>query len=468
MPIAFLLTPFSPEAAGDEDPEIFAGVQQAIADAAAEADVQVQRASDIFAAGIVVEQIRAAIESADVVIGVCTGKNANVFYELGLAEILGHKPILVAASVVDLPFDVRHWRAQLYGNPESLSSLVERLRQAIEETLAARSGEPRLTLPEPPSGAAATALVAVPDATTTSIQPLSELHQLLRDGDRVSFNEELKQRVLSVAGFHAEMARTNQAQQPSESLLSESASERFQLIDGVAKWLVPAFEYRPEWCAQPLQTIVDWWPRSPTEGGSGFTLWFHFHQAWLHPLLSTLLATAVAQQAWSNVGLLLGLRTPGDASRRGDAEQLLMSAEFTWPDGLGGNAGLAFDEWLRYLELSRIADDLLGENSTIDLACGANLALGLARCVLDSIDSDEQSEPDPYALAAFAPYYCERIRWAASRFDTSEDAARALGATDLREFRNIAERWYPRLITRRDERKALSTCRTWAEAAGRA
>ncbi len=50
---------------------------------------------------------------ADAVIAVCTVRNANVFYELGLADQI-HKPILVAAEAQDLPFDVTHFRAQLY------------------------------------------------------------------------------------------------------------------------------------------------------------------------------------------------------------------------------------------------------------------------------------------------------------------------------------------------------------------
>jgi len=73
-----------------------------------------RRADDIFEAGIIIEQIRRSeMFGADAVIAVCTVRNANVFYELGLADQI-HKPILVAAEAQDLPFDVTHFRAQLY------------------------------------------------------------------------------------------------------------------------------------------------------------------------------------------------------------------------------------------------------------------------------------------------------------------------------------------------------------------
>jgi hypothetical protein len=135
---AFLITPFSGATAGNEDEDVFSAVQEAIARGARAAGVEVQRADDIFEAGVVVDQIRAAIESADLVIGVCTGKNPNVFYELGLAEVLGHKPILIASTSTDLPFDVQHWRAQLYEAGLQIEDLDQRLKRAIEDTLAAR------------------------------------------------------------------------------------------------------------------------------------------------------------------------------------------------------------------------------------------------------------------------------------------------------------------------------------------
>jgi hypothetical protein len=102
----FLITPFSSETAGGEDPATFARVQEAIGTAANETGLDLRRADDIFAAGVVIQQVRGEIEQADLILAVCTGRNANVFFELGLAEAAGKPQILVAASKADLPFDI--------------------------------------------------------------------------------------------------------------------------------------------------------------------------------------------------------------------------------------------------------------------------------------------------------------------------------------------------------------------------
>ena len=91
MPTAFLLTPFGAKAAGGEKPATYRAVQRAVRAACADAGVELRRADSIFSSGVVVDQIREAIADADLVIAVCTGKNANVFYELGMAEAMGHR-----------------------------------------------------------------------------------------------------------------------------------------------------------------------------------------------------------------------------------------------------------------------------------------------------------------------------------------------------------------------------------------
>jgi len=146
---AFLLTPFSPEAAGGEKPSVYRKVQQAIALAAELTGVELRRADSIFKGGVIIEQVREAIDEADVIIAVCTGKNANVFYELGLAEASGHEPILVAPNARHLPFDKAHCRCHMYGTKrETVQTLPQRLAQAITETLTERS---RTTRPVAPS-----------------------------------------------------------------------------------------------------------------------------------------------------------------------------------------------------------------------------------------------------------------------------------------------------------------------------
>ena len=139
-PIAFLLTPFGAKAAGNEKPATYRVVQRAIRAACADAGVELRRADSIFKSGVVVDQIREALADADLVIAVCTGKNANVFYELGLAEAMGHAPILIAPDATHLPFDKAHWRCHMYGGKRlTTTNLRARLVKAIEETLATGS-----------------------------------------------------------------------------------------------------------------------------------------------------------------------------------------------------------------------------------------------------------------------------------------------------------------------------------------
>ena len=137
-PTAFLLTPFGAKAAGGEKPATYRAVQRAVRAACADAGVELRRADSIFRSGVIVEQIREALTDADLVIAVCTGKNANVFYELGMAESLGHAPILVAPDATHLPFDKAHWRCHMYGGKRlTTRNLRPRLARAIAETLAA-------------------------------------------------------------------------------------------------------------------------------------------------------------------------------------------------------------------------------------------------------------------------------------------------------------------------------------------
>jgi hypothetical protein len=139
VPTLFLLTPFSAAAAGGEKPGTHRKVQAAVAEAALLAGVDLRRADSIFKGGVIIDQVREALAQADVVVAVCTGKNANVFYELGLAEAMGHVPILVAPNARHLPFDKAHCRCHMYGTKrEPIETLSERLARAIRETIADR------------------------------------------------------------------------------------------------------------------------------------------------------------------------------------------------------------------------------------------------------------------------------------------------------------------------------------------
>jgi hypothetical protein len=72
--------------------------------------VTVRRADDFFSAHSVVEDIWKGIVSAHSIVADCTGRNPNVFYEIGLAHTLGKPTILLTQREKDIPFDLRHLR----------------------------------------------------------------------------------------------------------------------------------------------------------------------------------------------------------------------------------------------------------------------------------------------------------------------------------------------------------------------
>ena len=58
----------------------------------------------------VLDKIKDYIRNSDVLIADCSGRNPNVFYELGMAHILGKKVILITSDPIrEAPTDIRHF-----------------------------------------------------------------------------------------------------------------------------------------------------------------------------------------------------------------------------------------------------------------------------------------------------------------------------------------------------------------------
>jgi hypothetical protein len=99
-------------------------VWRALKATAAEGGWTCQRADDIWENSVVINDVVALIARSKVVICDLTGRNANVFYEAGIAHTLGREVVLIAQSEQDVPFDLRHHRyVQYLGNVEGLTTL---------------------------------------------------------------------------------------------------------------------------------------------------------------------------------------------------------------------------------------------------------------------------------------------------------------------------------------------------------
>ncbi|WP_426992165.1 hypothetical protein [Methylomonas sp. CM2] len=74
----------------------------------------VTRVDDLFAPRPIIDDIREKIIASDLMLCEMSGRNPNVFYELGLAHAIGKPTILLANSKKDIPFDLQHIRTIIY------------------------------------------------------------------------------------------------------------------------------------------------------------------------------------------------------------------------------------------------------------------------------------------------------------------------------------------------------------------
>jgi hypothetical protein len=94
--------------------------------------------ADIFATGKIVDQIWSGIQVAKVLVAELTGRNPNVFYELGLAHALQKPVVLVSSNEGDVPFDVHHIRVIYYNvldpfwGDKLISKIAENILSAIQ------------------------------------------------------------------------------------------------------------------------------------------------------------------------------------------------------------------------------------------------------------------------------------------------------------------------------------------------
>src|ERR1035441_3589824 len=128
---AFVLMPFDPAFA-----DIYTlGIKQTAADLG----ILAERVDEQLYQEGMLERIYRQIELADIVIADMTGKNANVFYEVGYAHAKNKLCILLTSNAEDIPFDLKHRSHIVHGGSiltlqKALAPTLEWAKKEVETT----------------------------------------------------------------------------------------------------------------------------------------------------------------------------------------------------------------------------------------------------------------------------------------------------------------------------------------------
>ena len=125
-PFAFVLMPFD---------EAFEDVYKlGIKPACQAAGAYCERVDEQIFDERILDRIYNQIAKADIVIADMTGRNPNVFYEVGYAHALGKLTILLTQNADDIPFDLKHFPHIVYGTKISVlqGTLEKRVKYFVE------------------------------------------------------------------------------------------------------------------------------------------------------------------------------------------------------------------------------------------------------------------------------------------------------------------------------------------------
>lgn len=126
---AFVLMPFGPEF----DDLYRLGIKET----AFNLNVIAERVDEQTFSETILDRIYRQIETCDFVIADMTGRNPNVFYEVGYAHAKKKPVTLITKEASDIPFDLKHHRHLIYGDKitdlrDKLSNEIEWMKSEIE------------------------------------------------------------------------------------------------------------------------------------------------------------------------------------------------------------------------------------------------------------------------------------------------------------------------------------------------
>ncbi len=125
-PLCFVLMPFA-----EEQREVYDGV---IKPTVEECGITCLRADDIYSPGPILVKVMENIARAKVILADLSGRNSNVFYEVGMAHAIraNEDVVLLCRDMEDVPFDLRHLGVIVYKDTTSgFETLKKDLRKAF-------------------------------------------------------------------------------------------------------------------------------------------------------------------------------------------------------------------------------------------------------------------------------------------------------------------------------------------------
>lgn len=125
----FLIMPFGEEWSND--------TFDVIQDVAKTTKCELIRADNLFEPSVIIDDIWREINKAEVIVADITMHNANVFYEIGIAHILGKHVILIRKDDgQDAPFDIKLWRYYNYNfSPIKIKAFKEQMAALINKMI---------------------------------------------------------------------------------------------------------------------------------------------------------------------------------------------------------------------------------------------------------------------------------------------------------------------------------------------
>lgn len=95
------------------------------------------RGDSLYRPSPIMDDVWTMIQDARVLLVELTGRNSNVFYELGLGHAIGKPAVLISETIEDVPFDLRSLRVILYDkdDPEWGQTLRNAIVVSMRETL---------------------------------------------------------------------------------------------------------------------------------------------------------------------------------------------------------------------------------------------------------------------------------------------------------------------------------------------